>query len=103
MKSWSWVLLIIGTIFIKWASWYPGWVEQNYSLGIYVIASTQRFLFGWLPVSLGDLFYGFLILVILYKTFYSLPDPFQKTVYPPVFYYGFAANTLFYPFCVCVI
>ena len=37
------------------------------------------------------------------QDFYSLPDPFQKTVYPPVFYYGFAANTLFYPFCVCVI
>jgi len=79
MKSWSWVLLIIGTIFIKWASWYPGWVEQNYSLGIYpVIASTQRFLFGWLPVSLGDLFYGFLILVILYKTFILFRTLFRK-------------------------
>ena len=70
MKSWSWVLIIILTILIKWASWYPGWVERNYSIGVYpVISKVQRFLFGWLPFSIGDLFYGFLVLVILYKTF----------------------------------
>lgn len=70
MKSWSWVLLILLTILIKWASWYPGWVERNYSQGVYpVIAKVQRFLFGWLPFSIGDLFYAFLILVILYKAF----------------------------------
>ena len=69
MKSWSWVLLIILTILIKWASWYPDWVERNYSQGIYpVIARIQRFLFGWLPFSIGDLFYAFLILLVIYKT-----------------------------------
>lgn len=70
MKSWSWVLLIVLTILIKWASWYPGWVERNYSQGIYpVIAKVQRFLFGWISFSVGDLFYGFLTVVILYKVF----------------------------------
>lgn len=70
MKSWSWVLLILCTILIKWASWYPGWVERNYSLGIYPwISRVQRILFGWIPFSIGDLFYGFLILVILFRTF----------------------------------
>jgi hypothetical protein len=70
MKSWSWVLLVVLTILIKWASWYPGWVERNYSRGVYpVISKIQRFLFGWLPFSIGDLFYAFLILVVLYKTF----------------------------------
>ncbi len=69
MKSRWWVLLIILTILIKWASWYPGWVEKNYSLGIYpVIAKIQRFLFGWIPFSIGDLFYCFLGIVLLYKT-----------------------------------
>ncbi|MCX6316113.1 MAG: DUF3810 domain-containing protein [Bacteroidetes bacterium] len=69
MKSWSWVLLIIATILIKWASWYPGWVEKNYSLGIYpVIARVQRILFGWIPISVGDLFYAFLVLIILFRT-----------------------------------
>lgn len=70
MKSWSWVLIIVLTILIKWASWYPGWVERNYSVGVYpFISKVQRFLFGWIPFSIGDLFYAFLTLVILYKTF----------------------------------
>jgi len=69
MKSWSWILLILLTILIKWASWYPGWVEQNYSNGVYpVLSRVQRILFGWIPVSVGDLFYAFLVLVIIFKT-----------------------------------
>jgi Protein of unknown function (DUF3810) len=70
MKSWSWVLLIVLTILIKWVSWYPGWVERNYSHGVYpVISKIQRFLFGWIPFSIGDIFYAFLIAVVLIKTF----------------------------------
>lgn len=69
MKSWSWILLIILTILIKWASWYPGWVENNYSQGIYpAISRLQRILFGWIPISVGDLFYAFLVLIIIFKT-----------------------------------
>src|SRR5688572_4399274 len=68
MKSWGWVLLIVLTILIKWVSWYPGWVENNYTYGIYpVISAIQRFLLGWIPFSIGDLFYAFLVLVILYR------------------------------------
>ncbi len=79
MKSWSWVLLIVFTILIKWASWYPGWVERNYSLGIYpAIAKTQRFLFGWIPFSIGDLFYAFLGLVIIFRTARFFKFLFQK-------------------------
>jgi len=70
MKSWSWVLLIVFTILIKWASWYPDWVEANYTYGIYpVISKVQRFLLGWIPFSIGDLFYAFLILIILLRTY----------------------------------
>lgn len=69
MKSWSWILLILLTIGIKWASWYPDWVEKNYSLGLYPwISKAQRYLFGWIPFSIGDLFYAFLVLVILFQT-----------------------------------
>jgi len=69
MKSWSWVFVIALTILIKWASWYPQWVENNYTYGIYPpITKIQRFLFGWVPFSIGDLFYGFLILVVLLRT-----------------------------------
>jgi hypothetical protein len=68
MKSRTWVGVIILTIFIKWASWYPGWVEVNYSRGAYpAIAKLQRILFGWIPFSIGDLFYAFVILIFIYK------------------------------------
>jgi hypothetical protein len=79
MKSWSWVLLIVATILIKWASLYPGFVERNYTYGIYpLISRVQRFLFGWLPISIGDLFYAFLVLVILFRTFRFFRLLFQK-------------------------
>ncbi len=79
MKSWSWVLLIIFTILIKWASLYPGWVERYYTYGIYpVISRIQRILFGWIPFSIGDLFYAFLVLVIIFRTFRFLKLLFRK-------------------------
>ena len=81
MKSWSWVLLILLTILIKWISWFPGWVENNYSNGIYpYISRVQRYLFGWLPFSLGDIFYAFLLLVIFYKTFQFIRALIKKRV-----------------------
>jgi hypothetical protein len=70
MRSWNWVLVILLTILIKLASWYPDWVEENYTYGIYpLISRVQRFLTGWIPLSIGDLFYAFLIIVVLYKSF----------------------------------
>ncbi len=79
MKSWSWVSLIVLTILIKWASWYPNWVERNYSQGLYpIISKVQRVLFGWIPFSVGDLFYAFLILIILIKTGKFFKLLFQK-------------------------
>jgi len=70
MKSWSWVLLILFCISIKWISLYPGLVERYYTYGLYpAIAAIQRFLFGWIPFSVGDLFYAFLIIVLIYRIF----------------------------------
>lgn len=99
MKSWSWVLLIVLSILIKWASWYPGWVERNYSLGIYPwIAKVQRLLFGWIPFSIGDLFYGFLIVIILYRTFQFFRAVFRKKVNRPYFIAGLQQVIFFFLF-----
>lgn len=79
MKSWSWVLLILATIAIKWVSLYPEWVENNYTYGIYpVVTKVQRFIFGWMPFSIGDLFYGFLILVVVLRSVRFFRLLFQK-------------------------
>ena len=68
MKSWSWVLLIVLVILIKWLALYPETVERYYTYGFYpVIARVQRFLLGWIPFSIGDLFYAFLVLLIIFR------------------------------------
>ncbi len=69
MRAWSWVLLVMAAILIKFASTQPVWVEENYSNGLYpVISKIQRSIFGWIPFSIGDLFYAFLIVIIIFKT-----------------------------------
>jgi Protein of unknown function (DUF3810) len=79
MKSWSWVVLVLSTILIKWVSLYPDWVERNYTYGIYpVISKIQRILLGWIPFSIGDLFYAFLILIVLFRAFRFFKLLFQK-------------------------
>lgn len=99
MKSWSWVVLIVLTILIKWASWYPGWVERNYSQGIYpVISKVQRFLFGWIPFSIGDLFYAFLILVIVFRTFKFFKYLFQRRLTRTFFIIALQQGIFFFLF-----
>src|SRR6185369_9549424 len=79
MRAWSWILVILLTVLIKFSSLYPGFIERYYSNGVYpVISKTQRFLFGWIPFSVGDLIYGFFILVILVKTWQLVRVVFKK-------------------------
>lgn len=81
MKAWSWILLIISALLIKFASTQQVWVEENYSNGLYpVISMVQRSIFGWIPFSIGDLFYGFLVIVILYKTVQFIRYLLQKKI-----------------------
>ncbi len=45
-------------LFIKWLSNYPEFIETYYSNGIYQFTSrVLRYVFGWIPFSVGDLFY----------------------------------------------
>lgn len=69
MKAWSWILLIVAAILVKFASTQPIWVEENYSKGLYpIISKIQRSIFGWIPFSIGDLFYAFLAFIIIFKS-----------------------------------
>ena len=81
VKVWSWVLLIILTILIRWVSLYPEWIEKYYTYGVYpVISKVQRFLFGWIPFSIGDLFYAFLIVVLIIKIGRLLKAIFKRKI-----------------------
>src|SRR5437762_3780214 len=73
MKAWTWGVLILLAVLIKFSSSFSGLIEQSYSNGIYpVISKIQRFLFGWIPFSMGDVIYGFFILVLLVKSWQIL-------------------------------
>ncbi len=57
------------------------WIENNYTYGFYPpLARTLRLIFGWIPFSIGDVFYGGLFLWLLYKLFRNGYLLFQKRV-----------------------
>jgi hypothetical protein len=62
------LLILLGlSIIIKIFSLQPVWVEQYYTYGFYpVLSTTLRYLFGWIPFSIGDLLYiaAFIFLVL---------------------------------------
>ena len=63
----AWICLVVLAAGIKILSRFPGAVEKVYATGLYpVIARTQRILFGWVPFSVGDIFYAVLIVWLLY-------------------------------------
>lgn len=56
-------LQIVGLHFLKLI---PGFVEQFYSLGLYpLLGKISRYIFGWIPFSMGDLFYILLIVLAI--------------------------------------
>src|SRR5512139_3480169 len=64
----AWIILLVLTVAIKIFSLFPGSVERYYSDGLYpLISGFQRILFGWIPFSIGDIFYGAVIIWLIYK------------------------------------
>ena len=60
------LILAIPALAIKIFSLHPALVERYYSTGIYpYIASLQRILFGWIPFSIGDIFYALIIIWLI--------------------------------------
>ncbi len=52
-------ILLIFAVVIRIFALFPSAVEKYYTNGLYpFIASVLRFLFGWIPFSIGDLLYG---------------------------------------------
>ncbi|QCX00498.1 DUF3810 domain-containing protein [Aggregatimonas sangjinii] len=52
---------------VKWAAGNSDWVEIYYSNGIYpAVSKFFRFLFGWIPFSVGEIVYTLLVILSLY-------------------------------------
>ena len=57
---------IIQVILINVLSLFPEVVERFYSNGLYLyLSKISRLLLGWIPFSIGDIFYIILILLVL--------------------------------------
>ncbi|MFT4668818.1 MAG: hypothetical protein ACI9HJ_000386, partial [Ulvibacter sp.] len=65
------LLLPIQLILLRILKFFPDFIETYYSQGFYPYISTvSRYLFGWIPFSIGDVFYlliSILALRWLYK------------------------------------
>jgi hypothetical protein len=65
------VCLLVIIVLIKVATFFPDWIENNFSRGFYPgIARLYRRLFGGLPFSLGDILYliaAFFLLLLVVK------------------------------------
>lgn len=60
------ISLVPQFILVQWLSAHPDWIERYYSNGIYpFISRFFRFLFGWLPFSVGELIYAILIFLAI--------------------------------------
>lgn len=60
------LFLIVQIIGLRLLRYFPEVVERYYSLGAYpYISKISRYLFGWIPFSVGDLFYLFIGIVAL--------------------------------------
>lgn len=78
-------LLPVQVLLVVWASKHPHWIEKNYSQGIYpIISRFMRRILGWIPISVGDIFYLLLILFILrwlWKVYQTRMSPFKDYLY----------------------
>ncbi|HVM89719.1 MAG TPA: DUF3810 domain-containing protein [Puia sp.] len=77
----SWIILGIIAVLIKMFSFFPDAVEQYYSTGVYpYIVKFLRGLFGWIPFSIGDVFYGVIIIYLVIKCISFIRKLFNKAV-----------------------
>ena len=74
-----WLLLVILFITVIIAGRFPLIVENYYATGFYPIFSYGwRLLLGWIPFSVGDILYLFLIVLIIVKIFKSIRKIFSR-------------------------
>lgn len=80
-KTVIYLLVIVLAVAIKTVSFFPALVEAYYTYGIYPgIAKALRFLFGWIPFSLGDILYMVLFFYIMYYLFKFLKKIYYRQI-----------------------
>ena len=92
------VLFPLQILLIKILAHFPDFIENYYSNGLYpIISKILRYILGWIPFSVGDLFYACLILYIIRwiiknrRLFYKKPKQTFTTIFAflSVIYFAF--------------
>lgn len=77
----GWILLLLTVVVIRVFSHFPSAVEKYYSTGIYpVISRILRWLFGWIPFSLGDILYTIVAIWLIRTIYRGLKAIWEKRV-----------------------
>ena len=64
----GWIVLVAIAVVIKIFAFFPAAVEKYYSSGLYqLVARLLRILFGWIPFSVGDIFYIVVFVWLIFK------------------------------------
>jgi len=75
------LLLVVIAVAVHFYSDNAVRVENQYSTGIYpALSRFLRYVFGWLPFSLGDIIYGAAVLWLLWKTASAVKAVFKRQV-----------------------
>jgi len=91
-------ILVVQVLFIALISKFPAFIEKYYSNGIYsFISSIFRIVLGWIPFSLGDIYYLLLGIFIIMSLYRFVKNPFKNKrerffrfgAYISVFYFIF--------------
>ena len=70
IKNWIAISIIPQIILVKWLGNHPDFIEKYYSEGIYPwISKGFRMLYGWIPFSVGDIFYFMLAFLAIRYVF----------------------------------
>ena len=84
-------------LLVKVLAKYPSFIEENYSNLLYpFISKSLRYIFGWLPFSIGDLIYLFFYLFIIYFFIKNTILKNGKINYRNLFFNSLTALSLFY-------
>lgn len=85
------LLLPVQILFLGIVRKYPDFIESYYSLGVYpFMARLSRHIFGWIPFSLGDLFYLVLLIVGLRWLYLNL----RRLRFEPIWFLVDVAATI---------
>ena len=76
------LFLVVQLLLVKLVSNFPNQIEQYYSNGVYpLISKLFRWLFGWIPFSIGDIYYFLLGLVLIISIVQFIRHKFKDAKY----------------------